>query len=142
MTHTDNIDVGASLSEFIQKSALKEDGPQRHWIKAVYYHLFQARDGNPPKKELVLSFTDTPLLFSLSAKVNRRALVAAFGTKSQGWIGKLVELYYEPNVIFGSDLVGGSRVRIPALSDEEQKAADIAETMPDEPPPPDDVDFA
>ena len=107
MTHTDNIDVGASLSEFIQKSALKEDGPQRHWIKAVYYYLFQARDGNPPKKELVLSFTDTPLLFSLSAKVNKRALVDAYGKHSKGWIGKLVELYYEPNVMFGSDLVGG-----------------------------------
>ena len=26
----------------------------------MYYHLFQARDGNPQKKELVLPFTDTP----------------------------------------------------------------------------------
>lgn len=38
----------------------------------------------------------------------------AYGDDSDGWNGKVIELYYDPGVKFGLQKVGGVRVRIPA----------------------------
>lgn len=40
----------------------------------------------------------------------------AYGEDSEDWIGKQVELYVDPNVMFGQKRVGGVRVRIPTAS--------------------------
>lgn len=44
-----------------------------------------------------------------------RILAAGWGTESQNWIGKSVQIYCEPSVTYGGKEVGGVRVR--AMSD-------------------------
>ena len=40
----------------------------------------------------------------------RRVLVAAWGKNAQLWVGRHVELFCNPDVMFGKDKVGGTRV--------------------------------
>jgi hypothetical protein len=49
------------------------------------------------------------------SKGMRRVLVAAWGSDSSKWVGRYIELYGDPTVKFGKDVVGG--IRISKLSD-------------------------
>lgn len=49
------------------------------------------------------------------SKGMRRVLASCWGTDSSVWIGRRVELFYDPEVTFGKDKPGGTRIR--ALSD-------------------------
>jgi hypothetical protein len=40
----------------------------------------------------------------------------AYGEDSDSWIGRKIELYFEPNVMFGAKRTGGVRVRVPHAS--------------------------
>lgn len=44
-------------------------------------------------------------------KSMRRVLAACWGTKGGEWVGRRVELFCDPNVTFGKDKVGGTRIR-------------------------------
>lgn len=44
-------------------------------------------------------------------KTMRRLLVAAWGANASAWIGRWLVLYRDPSIRFGSDAVGGIRVR-------------------------------
>ena len=44
---------------------------------------------------------------------NLKLLVQHFGKKTSGWIGRTVILYWDENVSFAGQLVGGLRLRIP-----------------------------
>ena len=48
-------------------------------------------------------------------KSMRRVLAACWGTDASQWAGRRVRLYCDPNVMFGKDKVGGTRIA--ALSD-------------------------
>lgn len=48
-------------------------------------------------------------------KTMRRAIVAAWGEKASSYIGKLIKIYRDPDVIYGGIAVGGIRIR--AFSD-------------------------
>ena len=43
-------------------------------------------------------------------KSMRRVLAAAWGTDSSAWVGRRVTLYCDPEVTFGRDKVGGTRI--------------------------------
>jgi hypothetical protein len=47
----------------------------------------------------------------LRATANRRALVKMFGSDTKQWRGKVIHLYFDPNVMFGRKAVGGIRIR-------------------------------
>lgn len=40
----------------------------------------------------------------------RRVLVAAWGKNAQAWVGRYVELFCNPDVMFGREKVGGTRI--------------------------------
>lgn len=44
-------------------------------------------------------------------KTSRRCLAACWGVHARKWVGQWVELYRDPNVMFGGEKVGGIRVR-------------------------------
>ncbi len=136
---TQNIDVAATLSDTIKSSELLEFGPQRGRIADVDYHTYSPRDGQPERRVLQLEFDDGRF-FDLNV-TNKRALIDAFGRHSRGWIGKRVEMWHDPSIMFGVEPKGGARLRFPKVTLEEGKKQDIAETLSDEPPPPDDDDF-
>ena len=136
---TQNIDVAATLSATVKSSELLEFGPQRGTIADVDYHTYPSRDGQPERAVLRLEFDDGRF-FDLNV-TNKRFLIDAFGRHSRDWIGKLVELYHDASIMFGMERKGGARIRIPALTEQEGRKADIDETMPDAPSP-DADDFA
>ncbi len=129
---TQNIDVAATLSDTIKSSELLEFGPQRGRIADVDYHTYPPRDGQPERRVLQLAFDDGRF-FDLNV-TNKRFLIDAFGRHSRGWIGKLIEMWHDPAIMFGTERKGGARIRIPTLTEQEGRKADIAETMPDEGP--------
>lgn len=51
-----------------------------------------------------------PLILNL---VNWQTIEDAYGDDSDAWIGKPIEVYCDPSVMFGGRRVGGVRVRIP-----------------------------
>ena len=62
---------------------------------------------------------DQPVIITISGghqpwkpgKTARRCLAACWGVHARKWIGQTVELYRDPNVMFGGEKVGGIRVR-------------------------------
>lgn len=62
--------------------------------------------------------TDQPLQISLAefprvwrpSKGMRRVLAAGWGTDASKWVGRSVTLYFDPNVSFGRERTGGTRI--------------------------------
>ena len=113
---------------FIKKEDLAA-GPQRFTIQGVSKATFGAKDGRPAEDVLQLELDDDRQ-FSLN-KTNTKILIGAHGGKTDGWIGKSVILYVDPNVMFRGGLVGGVRVQIPDQTVDEELAADLVEAMSD-----------
>ena len=112
---------------FIKKEDLAA-GPQRFTIQGVSKTTFEAKNGQPAEDVLQLELDERQ--FSLN-KTNIKILIGAHGGKTDGWIGKSVILYVDPNVMFGGRLVGGVRVQIPDQTVDEELAVDLAEAMSD-----------
>ncbi len=85
-----------TIRGFDQKNVAKEGAPED--LKYVLHF-------NEVEKPLVLNSTNGQIIASI--------------TKSEdfeGWIGKQIVLYDDPNVSFGGKLVGGIRVRAPRIA--------------------------
>jgi len=67
--------------------------------------------GGKTDELLVLSFNECKPLI-MSAKINFKNIESALKTPFiEEWIGKAIEIYYDPNVKFGRDKVGGVRIK-------------------------------
>jgi hypothetical protein len=72
------------------------------------------RPGGVKVKKPILHFTaGKPMVLN---KTNGVVLAKRYGRNSDDWTGKPIEVYAEPNVNFGGELVGGLRVRVPATA--------------------------
>jgi hypothetical protein len=70
-----------------------------------------AEMGEAPELKWCLLFRDgiKPMVLN---STNGQLIARALGSKnSEDWVGKQIELFCDPNVIFGGALVGGIRVR-------------------------------
>lgn len=74
-----------------------------------------------------------PLLLN---KTNLRLLAAFLGDDTDEWIGKEVEVYHDPSISYGGQLVGGLRVRPPRPPKPRRSRQAEAGKLPD-----DDIDF-
>lgn len=79
----------------------------------AYEQVNVAKDGAPVEEKYVLHFNELekPLVLN-----STNGQIIASITKSEdfdGWIGKTIVLYFDPNVSFGGKLTGGIRVRAP-----------------------------
>ena len=129
MTRHENFDAGDFVGgTFIKKEDLAA-GPQRFTIQGVSKTTFEAKNGQPAEDVLQLELDERQ--FSLN-KTNIKILIGAHGGKTDGWIGKSVILYVDPNVMFSGRLVGGVRVQIPSTT-QEPMAADSTEVKADSP---------
>lgn len=80
-------------------------------------------------------------------KSMRRVLVACWGKDASQYVGRRVTLYCDPDVRFGGQAVGGTRIRalshldkpkpVPLLVSRGKSATVIIQPLPDAPPPPD-----
>lgn len=78
-------------------------------------------------------------------KSMRRVLAACWGTEASAWVGRRVTLYCDESVRFGSEAVGGTRIRalshidgvksVPLLVSRGKSARYTVEPLPDSPPP-------
>ena len=66
-------------------------------------------------------------------KTNLRLLAAMLGDDTEDWIGKEVEVYHDPSISYGGQLVGGLRVRPPRPPKPRQRRP--AAELEDEPIP-------
>lgn len=79
-------------------------------------------------------------------KSMRRVLAACWGTDASQWTGRRVELYCDPDVIFGKEKVGGTRIsrlshidgiqRVPLLVSRGKSQVYVVEPLPDAPQQP------
>ena len=76
-------------------------GPRVFTIKSVS----KGSDEQPVN----IHFTDFPRPWRPS-KGMRRVLAACWGTDASPWAGRRVELYFDPEVMFGKDKPGGTRI--------------------------------
>lgn len=92
----------------------KEDVPQpiRLTIARVEAEMIAADDGK--EKKAVAHWSNSNLKPMIVNKGNWITLADAYGDESDGWVGKPVEIYVDPSVMFGGKRVGGLRLRIPA----------------------------
>lgn len=69
---------------------------------------------NEPKKERgVMFFDEREKGLVLNATNLKRAAAACGSDDTDDWLGKKIVCYYDENVEFGGDLVGGLRLRAP-----------------------------
>jgi hypothetical protein len=80
-------------------------------------------------------------------RTNADTIARLYGKDTAEWVGKQITIYYDPEVMFGSEKVGGIRVRPrvpPATKAKGSRAARLDPPSPEEqrwepePPPPED----
>ena len=100
------------LSEYLKTDTIRASGPTHFTIKD--YEIAEFKDektGKLVKKLALVVGDDQPQI--LLNKENNRTLIEAFGDETDAWIGKTMEVYFDPKVMFGGKKVGGLRVRVP-----------------------------
>ena len=75
----------------------------------------------------------------------RRVLASCWGTDASQWVGRRVTLYCDESVMFGNDVVGGTRIshlshidgrkKIPLLVKRGKSATFTVDPLPDAPAP-------
>lgn len=95
-------------SNFLKKEDLM--GPTTVKITKVDVQEIKGEHGNEQKAVLHFSSGLKPMVLN---KGNGICLMEAYGDESDGWIGKAVEIYVDPNVMYGGKRVGGLRLKIP-----------------------------
>jgi len=88
----------------------KDDAPVVATIKNVVREEIKGDNGNEMKNVVHFQGNVKPMILN---KGNAVMLTEAYGDDSIGWHGKPVEIYLDPNVMFGGKRVGGLRVRVP-----------------------------
>ena len=99
------MDISATLapdSDQLDAIDLATSGPRVFTIKGV-------RGGND-EQPVQVDLEEFPRPWR-PGKSMRRVLAACWGVKATEWIGRRVELYCDPDVSFGKEKVGGTRVR-------------------------------
>lgn len=86
--------------------------PIQATIGEVHPVTFKSDDGD--EKKVAMAFTDQRLKPMVLNNVNWMTCEEAYGEDSDSWKGKRVEIYVDPNVMFGKKRVGGLRLRIPS----------------------------
>jgi len=96
-------------SRFLSKEDIEDGG--RKVIIDVLRKENVAPFGKKAEEKCVLYFVDDtkPLILNTT---NAKRIANVLGTaESDHWHGKEIELYHDPNVEFGGELIGGIRVR-------------------------------
>lgn len=111
---------------FPSKYLSKEDvDPARiGTINGLKRETLKSDDGDETKT--VMYFREEALKPMILNNTNWMIAEEAYGEDSDAWVGKKIELYLDPNVMFGAKRVGGVRVRIPSAA----TAAGLPEVWP------------
>lgn len=101
-----------NINEMIESKYLKQsDVPDPvivtiHSLKKVNV----ARDDEDPDYRWTVKFAEFPKPMVLNV-TNIRRCAKAHGNDNEDWLGKQMELYTDPDIEFGGNIVGGLRLR-------------------------------
>ena len=112
-------------SKFLRKEDL-EDGDDL--IATVKKIAHEDMPGDANEQRWACYFRELPKALVLNT-TSIRVLEKAFGGDTDGWIGKKVALYVDPNVSFKGQVVGGLRLR-PVKAKPAPAAADFDDEIP------------
>lgn len=90
-----------------------EDGKYREFelvVKQVTLEELQLPGKSKKEQKVVLAFEKAKKRLVLN-KTNSAAIKSHHGKQVADWYGKSVTVFYNPNVRFGKDIVGGVRIK-------------------------------
>lgn len=97
-------------SKYLKKEDLK--GPVVATIANVSTDMLREQNGGQKKKG-ILHFNGGQLKSMILNVGNLKALTNIYGSETSNWIGKPIEVWVNPNVEMGGEMVGGLRLRLP-----------------------------
>ena len=98
-----------TTGNYLKSSELTEEG-ETFIIEKVLEEPLTNKDGTPGEEKFILYLEDSKPLVLNKTNINR--LVAAFGSNAaDDWAGKSIIAYCDPTIEFGSEIVGGTRLR-------------------------------
>lgn len=83
-------------------------------VKIADAQIEQINGDDGKEEKAVLHFERDKIKPLILNSGNWATIEAAYGEDSDNWIGKEIEVYVDPNVMYGKKKVGGVRVRIPS----------------------------
>ncbi len=104
------------MSEMFPSNYLKEFdvGDGQLWTVKSITHEEVGR-GENAEMRWVMRFEETPKRLALN-KTNAKKAAKVFGSENtEDWVGKQIVLYWDPEVVYGGDEVGGVRLRAPKV---------------------------
>jgi hypothetical protein len=119
-------------------------GPRTFTIESV--------SAGSPEQPVQIKLAEFPRVWRPS-KGMRRVLAAGWGVKATEWTGRRVTLYFDPDVTFGKDRTGGTRIshmsdlpngrplNVPLLITRGKSAIFVVKPLVNEPTPAPDVDY-
>jgi len=109
---------------FPSKYFSKEDVtvPLMLTIESVTMETFDSDKGKRDKP--ILYFADEDSKPMVLNNGNWLTIEGLYGEESDNWTGRLIELYNDPNVMFGKKRVGGIRVRAPHSNGKHESVTD------------------
>lgn len=83
-------------------------------VTIASHNIEQVQNESGKSRKGVLRFRENvkPLILNVT---NGKSIAKLYGKDADGWIGKQIALYFDPNVRFGRELVGGVRVKAPVV---------------------------
>jgi len=106
------------MSEMFPGRWLKKEDvphPTTATISRVSREEVNADNGGREMK-VVMAFAEAHLKPMILNIGNATAVTELYGDDSANWVGKRVEVYTDPNVMFGGKRVGGLRLRAPSAN--------------------------
>ena len=88
--------------------------------------MVKGEEGDERKTIMVFEEETKPLILN---NTNWTILEDLYGPESDDWLGKKIELYSDPNVMFGKKRTGGVRVRKPSANGHTGPARPIFENF-------------
>ena len=98
-------------SKFLKKDDFPEEGTVVTFSRFVKENV--AKDNEPPDVKWVAYFDGEDKGLVLNKTNLKRAAAAMGSDDTDDWLGKQIVAYFDENVEFGGELVGGIRLRAP-----------------------------
>lgn len=86
-----------------------------------------AKEGDEPEYKWLIRYDEFDKPMVLNKTNIKRLAKACESDDSDGWVGKRVRLYVDPDVEFGGETVGGLRISAQKILPKSEKAAEVAE---------------
>jgi hypothetical protein len=115
-------------SQYLSKDDVMAAGVLRATIAGCTIRSVGMEDNAEDKP--VLTFREGYIKAMPLNTTNWNIIEAVYGDDSDGWVGKVVEIWHDPSVMFKGKTTGGTRIRIPAGVVPVAAAAAAAMTTP------------